>query len=76
MVVTMMRFPASICSRSSDELVAWPTIFFTSVKLWMLSRICLSSNLLSVTTMTESKMGDCKFFPLAASTESGVTSIS
>ena len=57
MVVMMIFLPVSNAVFSSDDLKAGETIFFTSENSLILSLSCLSSNRLSVTTITESNKG-------------------
>ena len=54
-VVITIRLPPWSIVRRSAELSAWPTTEPTCANCLMVSRICLSSILRSVTTITESK---------------------
>jgi hypothetical protein len=57
MVVMIIFLPPSKLLFKSAEEYAGATIFFTSENSLMFSRNCLSNNLLSVTTITESNKG-------------------
>ena len=57
MVVIIIFLPVSKAKRKSALLFACATIFLTSEKSLILSRICLSNILRSVTTITVSKIG-------------------
>ena len=57
MVVMIIFLPCSKLSLNSFEEYAGAMMFLISEKLAILSRICLSNNRLSVTTITESNKG-------------------